>query len=54
MPLQDTDVFFDLKKLLEESGAQVPPQLAHHEAARIKPGSIESRARKDQVVYAKQ
>lgn len=52
--VQDTDVFFDLKKLLEESGAAVPPQLAHHEAARIKPGSVDARPRRDQVVYAKQ
>lgn len=52
--VQDTDVFFDLKKLLEESGASVPPQLAHHEAARIKPGGVDARPRRDQVVYAKQ
>ncbi|KAK9802687.1 hypothetical protein WJX73_005873 [Symbiochloris irregularis] len=53
LTLSDTDVFFDLKKLLEESGASVPPQLAHHEAARIKPGGVDARPRRDQVVYAK-
>lgn len=51
--LQDTEVFYDLKKLLEESGASVPSQLASHEAARTKPGGIDSRPRRDQVVYAK-
>lgn len=49
---QDTEVFFDLKKLLEESKAVVPPQLASHEAARIKPGGVGER-RRDQTVYAR-
>ena len=43
--------FYDLRKLLEESSAQVPPQLAHHEASRTKPGGLEKR--RDQVVFAK-
>ncbi|KAK9817009.1 hypothetical protein WJX72_008215 [[Myrmecia] bisecta] len=50
--MSDTDLFYDLKKLLEESGSAVPPQIAHHEAARVKPGSVEGR-RRDQTVYAK-
>jgi ATP-dependent RNA helicase DDX23/PRP28 len=45
-------VFFDLKKLLEESRAAVPPELARHEAAKVKPGSIEQKSRKDQTVFA--
>ena len=49
--MQDTEVFFDLKRVLEESHAQVPPQLAHHEAARTKPGGTDRR--RDQIVYAK-
>lgn len=48
--LQDSDVFFDLKKLLEESHAQVPRELASHEAAKAKPGD---RPRREQTVYAK-
>eukprot|EP00887_Chlorella_sp_A99_P003990 scaffold11.g3990.t1 len=36
----DSEVFYDLKKFLEESKAAVPPQLASHEAARQKPGAI--------------
>ncbi len=34
----DSEVFYDLKKLLEDSKAQVPPELARHEAAKQKPG----------------
>lgn len=49
--MQDTEVFYDLKRLLEESGASVPSQLAHHEAAKTKPGAIGERPRREQVVY---
>jgi ATP-dependent RNA helicase DDX23/PRP28 len=34
----DSDVFFDLKRFLEESRAPVPPELAAHQASRAKPG----------------
>lgn len=34
------EVFYDLKKFLEESKAAVPAQLATHEAAKNKPGTI--------------
>jgi ATP-dependent RNA helicase DDX23/PRP28 len=47
----DLEVFYDLKKLLEESGAPVPAQLAHHEAAKTKPGTVGDRPRREQVVY---
>lgn len=52
LTLGDTEVYFDLKKLLEESKAAVPPELAKHEASRTKPGSIEGKKR-DAVQYAK-
>jgi ATP-dependent RNA helicase DDX23/PRP28 len=48
---QDTEVFYDLKKMLEESGAQVPGQLASHEASRNKPGAVGDRPRREQTVY---
>ena len=48
--LQESDVFYDLKKLLEESHAQVPRELASHEAARAAPGD---RPRREQTVYAR-
>ena len=47
---QDSDVFFDLKKLLVDCHASVPRELATHEAAKAKPGD---RPRRDQTVYAK-
>lgn len=47
----DSEVFYDLKKLLEESKAVVPPELARSEAAKMKPGSISQK--RDSVVYAK-
>lgn len=37
LTMGDTDVFFDLKKFLEESKAAVPRELANHEASRQKP-----------------
>ena len=48
---QDTETFYDLKKLLEESNATVPSQLAHHEAAKTKPAGPGEQRRRDQVVY---
>lgn len=35
-----TELFYDLKKFLEENKAAVPSQLAQHEAARQKPGTV--------------
>lgn len=49
----DTDVFFDLKKLLEESKAPVPPELARHDAAKQKPGAVDGKPKRDAVQYAK-
>ena len=38
LTLQDTDVFYELKQMLQSTpGAKVPPELARHEASRIKP-----------------
>ncbi len=45
-------MFYDLKRLLEESKAPVPPELARHEASKVKPGSIEAKSRKEQTVFA--
>jgi len=39
LTLGDTDVFYDLKKFLEESKAIVPRELASHEASRQKQGA---------------
>jgi ATP-dependent RNA helicase DDX23/PRP28 len=50
LTLADSEVFFDLKKFLEESKAAVPSQLAAHEASRQKPGTGGGRP---SVQYAK-
>ena len=47
----DTEVFFDLKKFLEESKASVPPELARHEASKTKPGAVDGR--REKIQYAK-
>lgn len=44
-------MFYDLKQTLEAAKAQVPAQLAQHEASRAKPGSQPTR--RDQVQYAR-
>lgn len=49
---QDTEVFYDLKRLLEESNADVPPQLARHEASKNKPGTVGDKPRREQITYA--
>ena len=40
-------------RFLEESRSAVPPQLASHEAAKTKPGSVDARPRREQTVFAK-
>eukprot|EP01025_Chloroclados_australasicus_P051999 TRINITY_DN6053_c0_g3_i1.p1 TRINITY_DN6053_c0_g3~~TRINITY_DN6053_c0_g3_i1.p1 ORF type:complete len:839 (-),score=131.55 TRINITY_DN6053_c0_g3_i1:229-2745(-) len=53
LTLQDSDTFFELKKLLEECNAQVPPELARHEAAKVKPGSFEALPKRAETLYVK-
>ncbi|MBA0812875.1 hypothetical protein Gohar_026804, partial [Gossypium harknessii] len=43
LTLHDTDVFFDLKQMLVQSGSPVPPELAKHEVSKFKPGTIPDR-----------
>ncbi|KAK8506296.1 hypothetical protein V6N13_100347 [Hibiscus sabdariffa] len=43
LTLHDTNVFFDLKKMLIQSGSPIPPELAKHEASKFKPGTIPDR-----------
>ncbi|XWS13304.1 hypothetical protein CRYUN_Cryun36dG0025900 [Craigia yunnanensis] len=52
LTLHDTDVFFDLKQMLAQSGSPVPPELAKHEASKFKPGTIPDRpARRNDTVF---
>lgn len=51
---EDTDLFYDLKKILTEGNYIVPPELANHPAAQCKPGTIpEKKTRRDTIIYAK-
>ena len=50
-PADAVQVYYDLKRLLEESKAAVPPELARHEAAKQKPGAITGK--RDQVQFAR-
>lgn len=50
LTLSDSDVFYDLKKFLEESKAAVPNALASHEASRHKPGG---QAPRPSIQYSK-
>ncbi|KAI8339174.1 P-loop containing nucleoside triphosphate hydrolase protein [Chlamydoabsidia padenii] len=44
----DTEVMYDLKQMLTKSPlSKVPPELARHEAAQIKPGTIKNQKRHD-------
>ena len=49
----EQQVFYDLKQFLETNKTPVPPQLARHEAARVKPGSVDGRPKRDTIQYAK-
>ncbi|CAI6009027.1 unnamed protein product, partial [Closterium sp. NIES-65] len=37
LTLHDSELFYDLKQMLTQSGCAVPPELARHEAAKFKP-----------------
>ncbi|KAJ0240124.1 DEAD-box ATP-dependent RNA helicase 21 [Hirschfeldia incana] len=52
LTLHDTEVFYDLKQMLVKSNSAVPPELARHEASRIKPGTVPDRPpRHSDTVY---
>lgn len=53
LTLGDTDVFYDLKKFLEESKAAVPRELASHEASRQKQGAGGAGGGRPSVQFAK-
>ncbi|KAK6797002.1 hypothetical protein RDI58_004703 [Solanum bulbocastanum] len=52
LTLQDTEVFYNLKQMLIQSNSHVPPELARHEASKLKPGSIPGRPpRRNDIVF---
>jgi len=52
MTLEDTEIMYDLKEFLKKSGQEIPAELAKHEAAKTKPGSVPAKPRKG-IIYAK-
>lgn len=49
----DSPVFYDLRQCLQRSTkSQVPTELALHEASMVKPGTVQQRKRKDEVITA--
>lgn len=48
----DTEIYFDLKKLLTDSQQAVPPELARHEASKIDPKSQAGKQKRSDTVYA--
>lgn len=49
---EDTDIMYDLKQMLIQTESQIPPELARHEAALVKPGSVSAKP-KTEVIFAK-
>lgn len=49
--LQDTDMYYELKKFLEDSKASIPSSLLHHEAAKRPPDAEKSK--RETTVYAR-
>lgn len=47
------DILLCSLRFLEDAKAAVPHQLASHEAAKVKPGSIEAKSRRDTVIFSK-
>ena len=42
----DTEILYDLKEFLQANKQVVPAELARHEAAQVKPGSVEGQKKK--------
>jgi hypothetical protein len=42
---------YDLKKMLQKSNANIPPELNRHEAALTRPGTFQSKKRYEETIY---
>lgn len=50
---RDTDVFYDLRVMLQKSAnANMPPEFVNHEAARQKPGTVQQKRRHEEQIFA--
>jgi ATP-dependent RNA helicase DDX23/PRP28 len=47
----DTDIMYDIKRMLIESDCEVPPELARHEAAQVRPGSMAGKQKGGEVIF---
>jgi ATP-dependent RNA helicase DDX23/PRP28 len=50
--LQDTQILYHLKQMLQNTGSEVPAELARNPAANVKPGTVEQK-RRETVIFAK-
>jgi ATP-dependent RNA helicase DDX23/PRP28 len=49
---EDTDIMYDLKKMLERTNSKIPEELLHNENALMKPGTTNVlKKRKDTIIY---
>lgn len=48
---EDTEIMWSLKKMLQTAGSAIPQELAQHEAAQIKPGTVAQKSRRDTVIH---
>jgi len=47
----DVEIMFYLKKMLQASGSAIPHEMAQHEAAMVKPGTVAQKSRRDTVIH---
>lgn len=52
LTMEDTDIMYDLKEMLQKRHAIIPPELMAAEAGKTKPGSVPTRRRRDTILYA--
>lgn len=50
---KDTDVYYDLRVMLQKGqNSTMPPEFSNHEAARFKPGTVQTKRRQEEQIYA--
>jgi len=47
----DAEVFYDLKRMLQAANAEIPPELANHEASFQKPGTFSTKKKREETIY---
>lgn len=49
----DAHIFYDLVQMLRSTDNLVPQELSQHPASSVKPGEVDSKKRRDTIIYAK-